>query len=103
MALHRRSPRSLSLALTPLRDAVIPDTLLAQVQACWPAVVGETIAREAEAVAERNGTITVLCSSSMWVQELNLISTDIVARLNRSLPRARVSALRCTAADRSGR
>jgi predicted nucleic acid-binding Zn ribbon protein len=60
-------------------------TLLARVQAAWPAVVGHAVAAEGEPVAERAGAVTVACRSSVWAHELKLLAPDIVARLNDAL------------------
>jgi predicted nucleic acid-binding Zn ribbon protein len=100
MALHRRSPRTLSMALSPLRDALAPPTVLAGVQAAWRDVVGELIAREAAPVSERAGTLTVNCSASVWAQELELMSEDIITRLNAQLPEGRLKDLRCVVSGR---
>lgn len=62
-----------------------PATLLARVQACWPAVAGPAIASEAKPVAERAGTLTVECSSGMWASELDLLGPDILRALNDAL------------------
>jgi predicted nucleic acid-binding Zn ribbon protein len=59
--------------------------LLARVQACWPQAVGAAIAAEAEPVGERGGTLTVSCRSAAWAQELQLLSQDLLARVNESL------------------
>jgi predicted nucleic acid-binding Zn ribbon protein len=62
-----------------------PATTLARVQAAWPGVVGDALAGEAEPVSERGGTVTVRCGSSVWAQELELLSADLLARLNSAL------------------
>ncbi len=99
MALHRRSPRGVAAALAPLRDAMAPRTLLAEAQGAWPAVVGAAIAREAQPVAERAGTLTVRCGAAVWAQELELMSADILAGLNSTLSEGRISALRCVVGE----
>jgi predicted nucleic acid-binding Zn ribbon protein len=95
MALHRRSPRSLSHALAPLQASVAPQTLLAEVQAAWPGAVGELVAVEARPLSERAGTLTVACSAAVWAHELELISESIIERLNAGLLTGRISDLRC--------
>lgn len=83
--MRRPGPRPLGGALDrALRDAA-PTTVLGRVQACWPDVVGEALAREATPVAERAGTLTVACESAVWAQELDLIGGDLVERLNAAL------------------
>jgi len=95
---HRRSPRSLGLALGALTDELAPETLLAAVQRAWPAAVGDVIAAEAVATAERGGVVTIACSAAVWAQELDLMAPQIIARLNQHLAADRVQRLRCVVA-----
>jgi predicted nucleic acid-binding Zn ribbon protein len=85
--------------LPGLRSRLAPATALADVQARWPEVAGERIAREAEPVAERGGVVTVRCGSAVWASELTLMAPDLVARLNAGRPPGApaVSTLRFTA------
>jgi predicted nucleic acid-binding Zn ribbon protein len=99
MSLRRRSPRPITLALDPLRDALAPETLLAEVQRVWAEAVGEAIASEATPRSERGGIVTVACSSSLWAHELDLMAPSILAALNQRVHRGRVSRLRCVAAS----
>ena len=98
MALHRRSPRSLSHALAPLQASVSPRTLLAEVQAAWPGAVGAMVAQEARPVSERAGTLTVACAAAVWAQELELMSVTIVERLNSAITTGSIRDLRCVVA-----
>ena len=94
---HRREPRPLAGAVTALADSLRPATGLAAVQAVWPEAVGEAIAREARPVTERDGTVTVACSSSVWAQEIGLMGPSLCDALNARLGSERVTTLRCTA------
>jgi len=101
---HRRAPRRLGSALRPARGRARPRTLLAAVQEAWPATAGNAIAAEAEPVAERDGVITVACRSATWAQELDLLQSELLERLNSGLsewdeerPEGRVEGLRFTA------
>jgi predicted nucleic acid-binding Zn ribbon protein len=101
---HRRAPRRLGSALRPARGRARPRTLLAAVQEAWPPTAGAAIAAEAEPVAERDGVVTVACRSATWAQELDLLQSELLGRLNRALSewdegdeKARVAALRFTA------
>jgi predicted nucleic acid-binding Zn ribbon protein len=87
----------MTVALGRLADELAPATLLAEVQRTWPGVVGATIAEEATPTAERGGVVTVSCSASVWAQELDLMASQIVARLNGALARGTVQRLRCIA------
>jgi predicted nucleic acid-binding Zn ribbon protein len=93
----RRSPRPLSVALDGARDRWAPETVLAEVQRIWPEAVGSAIAVEARPVSERGGVLTVSCSASVWAQELDLMATAILERLNPELRSGRINRLRCVA------
>ena len=82
---HRRAPRRLGSALRPARGRARPKTLLAAVQETWPGTAGEGIAAQAEPVAERDGVITVACRSATWAQELDLLQSGLLERLNGAL------------------
>ena len=91
---RRRAPRPLALALEELTAAAMPATQLAEVQRAWPEAAGAAFAAQTEPVAERAGTITVACASAVWAQELDLLSERVVGRLNETLGRPAVRALR---------
>lgn len=95
--MRRTAPRPLALAVTELSEQLAPATPLAAVQRAWPGAVGEAIAAQAQPVAERAGRVTVACRSAVWAQELDLMSTELIERLNRALGRPVVTALRCRA------
>lgn len=98
--MSRRAPRPLALALEPLRDALAPATLLAEVQRLWPEVAGAAIAREASPTAARGGVLTISCSASVWAQELDLMAPMLLQRLNAALGDAEVQRLRCVTGSR---
>jgi len=105
----RSGPRLVSSALREVRARAEPPTLLAAVQGAWAPAVGEAISREAEPVAERDGVVTVACRTAVWAQELDLLQTELLKRLNDGLhgpdPAGRtgpVTGLRFTA-DAAGR
>jgi predicted nucleic acid-binding Zn ribbon protein len=95
---RRRGPRPVSFALDALTTTIAPATLLAEVQRAWPQAAGEAFASAAEPVAERDGVITVACSSAVWAQELDLLSERVVVALNEAIGRPAVSRLRPQAA-----
>ena len=101
---RRRSPRRLGAALAPASRRARPRTLLAAVQEAWPAVAGPTVAGEATAVSERGGVVTVACRSGTWAAELDLLQSELLARLKTALAETgsdeagwELSALRFTA------
>lgn len=83
--MRRLEPRPLEAALQEVALRVAPATTLARAQRAWGRVGGASIARESEPVAEHDGVITVACRSAPWAQELELMSRDLVARLNEAL------------------
>jgi predicted nucleic acid-binding Zn ribbon protein len=82
---HRRAPRRLGAALSPARGRARPKTVLAAVQEAWPRIAGEGVAGQSEPVAERDGVITVACHSATWAQELDLLQSGLLERLNGAL------------------
>jgi len=94
---RRRSPRPLGPAVEALTASLAPATLLGDVQRVWEGAVGPAIAREASPLAERDGTLTLLCSSAVWMQEIDLMGPGLVAALNAALGCERVAAVRCVA------
>jgi predicted nucleic acid-binding Zn ribbon protein len=87
----------MSLAFGQLADELAPQTLLADVQRAWAQAVGSSIAEQASPTAERGGVVTISCSASVWAQELDLMSAQIVARLNGVLGGGSIRRLRCVA------
>lgn len=85
--MRRLAPRPLAGAVERVAAEAAPATLLARVQRCWPGVVGADVAREAEPVAERGGEVTVACRSATWANELEMLSMDLVDRLNGAIAR----------------
>ena len=100
--MRRRDPRPLSHAIAALADRLAPQTTLAEVQRVWPTAVGEAIAGQAEPTGERDGVLTVTCSSAVWAQELDLMGAELVGRINTALGAEAVRSLRCSAAPARG-
>ena len=92
--MRRQSPRPLATALDRLTARLAPATLLAEVQRAWPEAAGAAFAAQSEPYAERDGIVTIACTSAVWAQELDLLSERVVERLNESLGRPAVRRLR---------
>jgi len=91
---RRSGPRPLGDALERLTPRLSPATLLAEVQRVWPEAAGEAFAAQSAPVAERDGVITIACSSAVWAQELELLSERVIERVNERLASPRVKRLR---------
>jgi predicted nucleic acid-binding Zn ribbon protein len=100
--MRRREPRALSHAIAALADRLAPQTTLAEVQRVWPDAVGEVIAAQAEPTGERDGVITVTCTSAVWANELDLMGPELTVAINAALGAETVSALRCSSAPAKG-
>lgn len=82
---RRPTPRPLADALRAVRAAVEPQTPLGAVQGAWAEAVGAEIAAHARPVAERDGTVTVACDAATWAQELDLLQSELLAKLRERL------------------
>lgn len=82
-----RIPSPISSALAPLLDRLDKEGHFDSVRLMrvWPQVVGETIARRTEVQSLKFHTAVIKVSGAMWIQELNLMKTQILARLRESL------------------
>jgi predicted nucleic acid-binding Zn ribbon protein len=98
---RRNAPRPLGASVRALRAAAAPATLFAAVQEHWAEAVGEGIAAKAQPVRERDGTITVECRSATWAQELDLLQTELLERLNEALGDRSVAGLRMVVGESS--
>lgn len=90
-----RAPRSLAHALDHLTAELAPVSVLGQVHTVWERAAGPAIAASAAPVAERDGVLTVLCESSVWAHELEMLSRELAAAINAELGFEAVAALRC--------
>jgi predicted nucleic acid-binding Zn ribbon protein len=59
----------------------------------WENIVGANIAEHAEPIAILEGVLTIRTSSTAWATQLNLISNDVLASLQKSAPGALVERL----------
>ena len=95
--MRRTAPRPVAVSLERLTAGLAPATLIAEVQRAWPEAAGEAFAAASEPVAERDGVVTVACTSAVWAQELDLLSERVLERLAAELGRPAVKRLRAQA------
>lgn len=93
--MSRPAPRPFSLALGSLSARLAPATTLARVQGVWEQAAGEAVARACRPISERDGVLTIVCSEAVWAQELDLMGSEVAARVNGALGEPLVRALRC--------
>jgi len=61
----------------------------------WPKVVGDLIAKETYPSSLKGGVLTITCSSSVWAQELDLLSRKVLERLADEFGNSPAQRLRC--------
>jgi predicted nucleic acid-binding Zn ribbon protein len=65
------------------------------VQQVWEQAVGAVIADASRPTAEREGVLTITCTDAVWAAELDLMSSELVERLNKALGEELMHKLRC--------
>jgi predicted nucleic acid-binding Zn ribbon protein len=93
--MSRPAPRPFSLAVNAFAERLAPATTLSRVQRVWEQAAGQAVARVCRPTAERDGTVTVTCSEAVWAQELDLMGSEVLARVNEALGEPLVKQLRC--------
>jgi len=84
---RHRAPEQIGAAMQPLLDRIDREGHFAIVRLAkaWPEIVGEAIARRTEIVSLKFHTAVVKVSGAMWIQELNLMRSQILARVTQRL------------------
>jgi predicted nucleic acid-binding Zn ribbon protein len=93
--MSRLAPRRLAVPVEAFTAKLAPATTLARVQEIWGRLLGPAIAESSRPTAERDGVLTVICVSSVWAQELDLMGPELVGRLNAELGDETLRQLRC--------
>lgn len=83
--MRRAAPRPISFAVQALGTRLAPLGTLTRVQSAWSRLVGAEIAANASPTAERDGTLTVLCSAAVWAAELEMRGEELRELLNADL------------------
>jgi predicted nucleic acid-binding Zn ribbon protein len=91
----RSAPRPLAAALESLTATLSPLSTLARVQQAWERAAGPAVAAAAAPTAEHDGVLTVTCTAAVWAQELDLMATELLGRLNTALGGEPLRKLRC--------
>ena len=94
-------PKSLRLLLAgwqPAGERTLPGSELGALDAAWPDLVGEDVARRTRTAGFRDGTLTVLTPSSAWSHQLTFLAPTILERLRARCPSVAVRRLRFSVA-----
>lgn len=80
---RRKSPEPVGNALQAVLNRLDPEGHfeIVRLTKVWPEVVGETIARHTMVSQLKFHTALIKVSRAMWIQELNLMKREILARL----------------------
>jgi len=98
--MRRGRERPLSGAINRLVDSLAPTDPVARVAGAWPDLVGEAMAKHTKPVALTGGELKIECASSVYAQELDLLSRRVIKALSERIPDAPVSSLHCVVAKR---
>ena len=96
--MRRGTERPIAGAMAKLIDRIAPQDPLTRLTAAWPDVVGPAISAHSRPATIRSGRLTVECGSSVYAQELELLSRKVLIAVNGVIGEASVTALRCTVA-----
>ncbi len=96
--MSRYAPRRLARPVEAFTADLAPATTLARVQELWERVLGPAIAESARPLSERDGVLTVICEAAVWAQELELMGSELIGRLNAELGADTLCQLRCRTA-----
>lgn len=80
---RRKSPEPIAIALQPIIEKLDAEGHfgLLRLTQVWPELVGDGIARQTEVGGLKFHTATIRVSTAMWIQELNFLKSEILARL----------------------
>lgn len=97
LIIRRRAPRSINTSIEKLVQQVRPNSALTNVQAVWEEIVGPQIHSVTKLIRVRNGELLVQCESSLWANEISLLSAQIILKINRFIPtNESIQKIRCT-------
>ena len=84
---RQKAPEQIGAAMQPILDRIDREGHFAIVRLAkaWPEIVGEAIARRTEIVSLKFHTAVVKVSGAMWIQELSLLKSQILARVQARL------------------
>lgn len=82
---RRRAPVPVSDLLDRFTRELQPASVLAELQRRWPEAAGETIAGWSTPVSEKAGVVVVECDDSVIAHELEMIKTELLAKLSETL------------------
>lgn len=82
-----KPPERITAVLQPILERIDSEGHfgILRLMKMWPEVVGENIARRTEVQSLKFHTAVVKVSGAMWIQELNLMKAQILARLAEAL------------------
>src|SRR5580692_3082747 len=93
---RRKSPQQIGGALQEILSRLDSEGHfeIIRLMRLWPEAVGEAIARRTEVASLKFHTAVVKVSGAMWIQELNLMKPQILARIREAMGNDAVRDLR---------
>jgi len=78
-----------------LQKRVEPKTELSALYAKWQEIAGELIAENSKPIRVSDGTVTVICTSSVWAGEIKMMSEMLIDKMNTEVQGFEVHTLNC--------
>jgi predicted nucleic acid-binding Zn ribbon protein len=79
-----------------MAESLAPTDPLTRITVIWPEVVGEAIAKHTRPSAIKGAELAVECDSSVYSQEIELLSRKVLKGISESLEGPTPTTLRCT-------
>lgn len=80
-----RNPRKLGFSIDRVTPEIAPATPLARIQAAWAEAAGPQVVANAAPVSLRDDVLVVVCSTSAWAQELEMMQVELGRALRERL------------------
>ena len=93
--MRRGRERHLGGAFQKLADSIAPTDPLTSATVVWPEVVGAAIAKHSRPSAIRGAELVVECDSSVYAQEIELLSRKVLKGLGEHMNGPAPTALKC--------
>jgi predicted nucleic acid-binding Zn ribbon protein len=92
---RRGRERHFGAAFQRMAESIAPTDPLTRVTVVWPSVVGEAIAKHTRPTAIKGNELLVECDSSVYSQEIELLSRKVLKGISDGTEGPSPTSLRC--------
>ncbi len=93
--MRRGRERHLGAAFQRMAESIAPSDPLTTLTVAWPTVVGEAIAKHTRPSAIKGSELLVECDSSVYAQELELLSRKVLKGVAECIDGPTPTSLKC--------